>query len=119
MQVDGLVKRQANLTSFKPGENRYTRKADRVAAKVAVLRAEYDPSGKGLSPIDENRLCLAAKHLIIAETCNDPTECVRSTRTAEYLLNKLRPTAAPHPSAADDPAALALEHLNWKPPSVL
>ena len=88
MQVDGLVKRQANLTSFKPGENRHTRKADRVAAKIALLRAEYDPSGRGLSPIDENRLCLAAKHLIIAEICNDPTECVRSTRTAEYLLTQ-------------------------------
>jgi hypothetical protein len=91
----------------------------RTAAKVALLRAEYDPSGKGLSPIDENRLCLAAKHLIIAETCNDPTECVRSTRTAEYLLNKLKPPSAPRQPAADDPAAIALEHLNWKPPSVV
>jgi hypothetical protein len=60
----------------------------RVAAKIALLRAEYDPGGKGLSPIDENRLSLAAKHLIIAEICNDPTECVRSTRTAEYLLTQ-------------------------------
>jgi hypothetical protein len=111
MQTDGLVKRQANLTSFKPGENRYTRKADRVAAKVALLRAEYDPGGQGLSPIDENRLCLAAKHLTIAETSDDPTECVRSTRTAEYLLAKLsKPLAAPRLPAADQ-AALALELL--------
>jgi hypothetical protein len=88
--------------------------------QIALLRAEYDPGGKGLSPIDENRLCLAAKHLIIAEICNDPTECVRSTRTAEYLLAKLRPAAAPRPPAADDPAAQALEHLlNRKPPGVL
>jgi hypothetical protein len=102
MLESGLEKRLANLVPMKPGQNRYTRKAERVAAKIALLRAEYDPSGKGLSPIDENRLCLAAKHLIIAETCNDPTECVRSTRTAEYLLNKLRPAAAPGPSAATD-----------------
>ena len=119
MQMDGLVKRQANLTSFKPGENRYTRKADRVAAKAAVLRAEYDPSGKGLSPIDENRLCLAAKHLVIAETCNDPTECVRSTRTAEYLLAKLlRSSAARSAPASLETARELLDRLTEGDPPV-
>ena len=102
---------------YKPGFNTRMTKRMRTAAKVALLRAEYDPSGKGLSPIDENRLCLAAKHLIIAEICNDPTECVRSTRTAEYLLNKLSRSSAPHSPAADQ-AALALELLLNKPNGV-
>jgi hypothetical protein len=100
---------------YKPGFNTRMTKRMRTAAKVALLRAEYDPSGNGLSPIDENRLCLAAKHLIIAETCDDPTECVRSTRTAEYLLNKLRPAAASRSLTADH-AAQALELLNEQPP---
>ena len=96
MQVDGSVKRQANLTSFKPGENRYTRKAERIAARREELRAEYDPAGTA-SAVDQNRLRLAAMHYIIAETARDPTVSVRSTRTAEYLLNKLRPPSAPRP----------------------
>jgi hypothetical protein len=59
--------------------------------------------------MDANRLKLAAMHYIIAETARDPTVSVRSTRTAEYLLNKIRPPPAPCPPAADQAAqALAL-----------
>ena len=109
MQMDGLVKRQANLTSFKPGENRYTRKADRIAAKLAQLTAEYFPAG-GMTVKDNNRLKLAATHYVDAETCRDPVTRQRATRCAEYLLSKLKPPSAPRPPATDQ-AALALELL--------
>jgi hypothetical protein len=92
-----------------PGNNSRTIKQARVAARLEELRAEFDPAGNA-SAIDRNRLALAAMHYIIAETARDPTVSVRSTRTAEYLLNKLRPSPAPRPSAADA-AAQALELL--------
>jgi hypothetical protein len=34
MQVSGLEKRLANLVPMKPGENRHTRKAERIAVKL-------------------------------------------------------------------------------------
>jgi hypothetical protein len=61
-------------------------------------------------------LKLAAMHYIIAETARDPTVSVRSARTAEYLLNKLRPPSASCPPAAADQAAQALALLLNKPP---
>jgi len=61
-EVTGLVKRQANLTPFKPGENRHTRKAERIAAKLGELIAEYFPNG-GYSVMDGNRLRLAGRAL--------------------------------------------------------
>jgi hypothetical protein len=51
---------------------------------------EYDPEG-ALSAVDAGRIALAAKHLVIAETTKDPTICVRSTRTAEMLLSRIKP----------------------------
>ena len=105
MEAGGLVKRQANLTSFKPGENRYTRKAARIAARLEELRAEYDPAGNA-SAVDQNRLRLAAQHYIIAETAHDPTVSVRSTRTAEYLLAKIRPAALRPPDAVETARAM-------------
>jgi hypothetical protein len=108
--VSGLEKRLANLVPMKPGENRHTRKTDRIAAKLAQLTAEYFPAG-GMTVMDNNRLKLAAAHYIDAETCRDPVIRQRATRTAEYLLCKLsKPSSAPRPPAADQ-AALALELL--------
>jgi len=98
MQMSGLVKRQANLTSFKPGENRYTRKAERIAAKLNELIAEYFPNG-GYSVMDANRLKLAAAHYIDADLCRDPVIRQRATRCAEYLLAKLSRPTAPLPVA--------------------
>ena len=118
MLESGLEKRLANLVPMKPGQNRHTTKRERIATKLAELVAEYFPNG-GYSVMDANRLKLAAAHYVDAETCRDPVIRQRATRTAEYLLNKLRPPSAPRPSAADDPAAVALEHLNWKPSSVV
>jgi hypothetical protein len=103
---------------MKPGQNRHTTKRERIAAKLDELVAEYFPNG-GYSVMDGNRLRLAARHFVIAESARDPNVSVRSVRTAEYLLNKLRPSAL-RPSAADDPAALALEHLlNRKLPGMV
>jgi hypothetical protein len=94
MLVSGLEKRLANLNPCKPGENRHTRKAERIAAKLEELRQAYFPNG-GYDVMDANRLKLAAMHYIIAETARDPTVSVRSTRTAEYLLAKIKPPSAP------------------------
>ena len=98
-----------------PGNNSRTIKQARIAARLEDLRAEYDPAGNA-SALDRRRLELAAMHYIIAETARDPTVSVRSTRTAEYLLNKLRPPSAPHGVATADQAALALELLLKQPP---
>src|SRR5215470_5621739 len=115
MLESGLEKRLANLVPMKPGQNRHTTKRDRIAAKLEELRREFFPAG-GESAIDASRLRLAAQHYIIAETARDPTVSVRSTRTAEYLLNKLRPPPVPRPPAAADPAVQALERLLNKKP---
>jgi hypothetical protein len=85
-----------------PGNNSRTIKQARVAARLEELRAEYDPVGNA-SALDRHRLELAAMHYIIAETARDPTVSVRSTRTAEYLLNKLRPSPAPRSPAVQAP----------------
>jgi hypothetical protein len=57
-------------TRFKPGQNYYTIKRDRIAAKLDELTAEYFPAG-GMTVMDNNRLKLAAgitlmlKHAVI------------------------------------------------------
>jgi hypothetical protein len=98
MLMNGLEKRLANLNPCKPGENRHTTKRARIAAKLEMLRQAYFPNG-GYDVMDANRLKLAAMHYVIAETARDPTVSVRSTRTAEYLLAKLKP-----PSVLRSPA---------------
>jgi len=98
-----------------PGMNSRKLKQAKIAAKLEELVAEYFPNG-GYSVMDGNRLRLAAAHYIDADLCRDPVIRQRATRCAEYLLSKLRPPPAPRPSAANDPASLALEHLlNRKP----
>jgi hypothetical protein len=114
MLESGLEKRLANLVPMKPGENRHTRKAARVAVKLEELRREFFPTG-GEGAVDAGRLRLAAQHYFTAETCRDPVVAQRATRCAEYLLSKLKPPAAPRSPAADQ-AALALELLLNKPP---
>src|SRR6516165_8959321 len=101
-------------TRFKPGQNYYTIKRDRIAAKLNELVAEYFPNG-GYSRMDAARLKLCAQHFVDAETCRDPVTRQRATRCAEYLLSKLKPPTAPR-SPAVDQAALALELLLNKLP---
>jgi hypothetical protein len=117
IQVSGLEKRLANLVPMKPGENRHTRKTERIAAKLNELVIEFFPSG-GYSVMDANRLKLAAAHYVDANLCRDPVIRQRATRCAEYLLSKLsKPPPAPRPpAAAADQAAQALALLLNKPP---
>jgi hypothetical protein len=117
MLESGLEKRLVNLRPYKPGQNRHTTKRDRIAAKLVELTAEYFPAG-GMTVMDNNRLKLAAAHYIDAETCRDPVIRQRATRTAEYLLSKLKPPSAPRLPAAADQAAQALELLLNKPDGV-
>jgi hypothetical protein len=103
---------------YKPGFNTRITKRMRIAAKLEELQHEYFPNG-GASVMDETRLRLAAQHYFTAETSQDAVVAQRATRCAEYLASKLKPPSVPRPLAANDPAALALEHLNWKPPGVV
>lgn len=98
----GLQKRLKNLRPYKTGENRHTRRAallaqlnDTTAAILERLRAEYDPEGT-LSGIAVDRLKLAARHFAVAQIAGDPTMSVRSTRTAEMLLNRLHKPKVRH-----------------------
>jgi hypothetical protein len=105
MQAELQAKRLARDgkgTRFKPGQNYYTIKRDRIAAKLVELTAEYFPNG-GYSVMDANRLKLAAQHYFTAETSRDAIVAQRATRIAEYLLTKLsKPSPAPCPPAATD-----------------
>ena len=110
MQAELQAKRLARDgkgTRFKPGQNYYTIKRDRIAAKLVELTAEYFPNG-GYSVMDTARLKLAAQHYVDAETCRDPVTRQRATRCAEYLLAKLKPPPAPCSPAAVDQAAQVL-----------
>ena len=85
MQAEVQAKRLARDgkgTRFKPGQNYYTIKRDRIAAKVDELTAEYFPNG-GYTRMDAARLKLAAQHFVDAETCRDPVTRQRATRCAE------------------------------------
>jgi hypothetical protein len=85
------------LGRFTAGNNARFAKQLKIMAKVEQLRHEYFPCG-GETIMDGNRLMLAAKHYVIAEDTLDPTVCVRSTRTAEYLLAKIRKPEEPVPT---------------------
>jgi len=98
-----------------PGMNSRKLKQLKVAAKFDELVAEFFPHG-GYGVMDGNRLRLAAAHYIDADLCRDPVIRQRATRTAEYLLNKLKPPPAPRP--ATDQAAQALALLLNKPDGV-
>jgi hypothetical protein len=103
-------KRRVPGAPFKPGMNSRKLKQMKIAAKLNELVAEYFPNG-GYSVMDANRLKLAAAHYIDADLCRDPIVRQRATRTAEYLLTKLRPPAAPRPSVMQAPLETARELL--------
>jgi hypothetical protein len=92
--------RDPHTGRFVAGNNARLAKQLKIAAKVEQLRHEYFPCG-GESSMDASRLMLTAKHYVIAEDARDPTVCVRSTRTAEYLLAKIRRQEEPLPSLAE------------------
>ena len=118
MQAELLAKRLAKDgkgTQFKPGQNYYTIKRDRIAAKLNELTAEFFPNG-GVSAIDAGRLRLAAQHYFTAETSRDPVVAQRATRCAEYLLSKLKPPAVPRPPAEPMMSARQMLELLEKAP---
>jgi hypothetical protein len=118
MQAELQAKRLAKdgkATQFKPGQNYYTIKRDRIAAKLNELTAEFFPNG-GVSAIDAGRLRLAAQHYFTAETARDPVVAQRATRCAEYLLAKLKLPAASRPPAVPlETARAMLDRLGEEP----
>ena len=96
----GILTDRDGLGRFKCGNNARDAKLIRIAAKAEELRREYFPGG-GETVMDADRIMLAAKHYVIAKDTSDPDECVRSTRTYEYLLAKLRREEAPLPTVEE------------------
>jgi len=95
--IGALTDRDPFTGRFKRGNRgRYT-KLIRIAAKAEELRREYFPCG-GETVMDANRLQLAARHYVIAETARDPVVSQRSTRLAEYLLSKIKREEEPLPT---------------------
>ena len=72
----------------------------RIAAKYEALRREYFPNG-GEGVMDANRLLLAAKHFLDAESARDLVVSQRATRCAEYLLAKIK---SPEPRRDNRPS---------------
>jgi hypothetical protein len=89
--------RDPHTGRFVAGNHGRFTKQLRIAAKAEELRHEYFPGG-GATVMDANRLLLAARHYVIAETARDPVVSQRSTRLAEYLLSKVRREEAPLPT---------------------
>jgi hypothetical protein len=97
-EVSGaLADRDPFTGRFKRGNSARLARQLKIAAKVEQLRREYFPSG-GETVMDANRLQLAARHYVIAETARDPVVSQRSTRLAEYLLSKIKRVDEPLPS---------------------
>jgi len=118
-EVQGGSAERDRLGRYKPGFNSRKVVQARIAARADELCREYFPNGS-MGVMDTRRVQLAARHFVTAETCRDPVVAQRATRVAEYLLTKLKPPSASRPPAANDPAALALDHLlNRKLPGVL
>jgi hypothetical protein len=68
----------------------------RITAKIEELSREYDDGS--LSAVDRNRLMLAARHYVTAETTNNLNQSIRATRCAEMLLSRIRRQEVPTPS---------------------
>jgi hypothetical protein len=85
-----------------PGNSPRTIRQARIAARLKILRSEYDPTNTA-SATDRHRLELAAMHFVHAETTRDPNVSVRSTHMAEILLAKI--TRSPPAEALPDPTA--------------
>ena len=103
--MDGAVHgvpadRDPQTGRFKRGNNARDARLIKILAKAEELRREYFPCG-GESVMDGNRLRLAARHYVVAESVRDPVVSQRSIRVAEYLLSKIRREEAPLPLLDD------------------
>jgi hypothetical protein len=99
-EPQGVLQDRDELGRMKRGYNPRVSKLIRIAAKVEELQRELFPNGGG-TVMDNNRLRLAAKHYVTAETCRDPVVAQRATRCAEFLLSRINPVEEPPPSFAE------------------
>jgi hypothetical protein len=95
--ANGRAADHDRLGRFTRGNNARAAKATKIVTKTEELRREFFPCG-GESVMDANRLRLAAKHYVDAETCRDPIVAQRATRCAEYLLSKIKREEPPLPT---------------------
>jgi len=92
-----ILQDRDELGRMRRGHNPRTSNLIRIAAKAEMLRNEYFPRG-GWTVMDAERLRLAAKHYVTAETCRDPIVAQRATRVAEFLLSKIKREEPPLPT---------------------
>jgi hypothetical protein len=90
----GVLTNHDRAGRFTRGNNARDGKLIRIAAKAEELRREFFPSG-GETTMDANRLQLAARHFVTAESHRDPVVAQRATRIAEFLLSKIKRHEAP------------------------
>lgn len=88
-EVNGALTDRDRRGRFRCGNRARDAKLIRIAAKAEELRREYFPGG-GETIMDANRLQLAARHYVIAETVRDPVVSQRSTRLAEFLVSRIK-----------------------------
>jgi hypothetical protein len=104
------------LGRFTSGNTDYRAKRDRIAARLAQLIADHDPT-----PSQKQILAVVAHHLDDAERARSLVQRVRAGNAARRLLKDIprKPgSPAPRLPAAADQAAHALELLlNSKKPS--
>jgi hypothetical protein len=96
-EPQGILQDRDELGRMKRGYNPRVSKLTRIAVKLEELRHELFPNG-GESVMDANRLRLAAKHYVTAETCRDPIVVQRATRCFEYLVAKITRQEEPLPT---------------------
>lgn len=99
-ELHGVMADRDGRGRFRPGNRARDAKLIRIAAKAEELQREFFPGG-GESVMDGNRLRLAARHLITAETCRDPVVSQRATRCAELLLSKIKREEEPLPTVEE------------------
>ena len=102
--VGATLGHAANGT-FTAGYSGRTAKKRRIAERLAQLVAEFDPS-----PAQKQLLAIIAGHLDDAERCQTAIARTRATNAARRLLRDIPRKPRLSSSAADDPAAVALEH---------
>ena len=93
----GVLTNHDRSGRFTRGNNARDAKLIRIAAKAEELQREFFPSG-GETVMDANRLRLAARHFVTAETHRDPVVAQRATRIAEFLLSKIKRPEEPLPT---------------------
>jgi hypothetical protein len=103
--VGATLGRDPHNGTFLAGYSGRTARKRRIAERLAQLVAEFDPS-----PAQKQLLAIIAGHLDDAERCQTAIARTRATNAARRLLRDIPRKPRLSSSAADDPAAVALEH---------